>query len=306
MTDRPAPIHLGAFEIHRVIEMELPFLTLDDMFPASTPEEVTAMLPMLQPWCVDADRRVLVAVQSYLVKTPHDVIVLDTCIGCDKTNARFPFWAGRSDQIWLERLRATGHDPADVTLVLCSHLHTDHAGWNTRKEDGRWVPTFPNATYIFSKHEVQHCMDAEPDLYRESVLPVIESGHAKLIDIGHHGLEEASGLVGADARIAAGVWLEPTPGHTPGHVAIHLESQDRHAVMWGDLCHSPAQCLRPDWSYRRDWDAVLSAASRTRMLRACADHQHLVLSSHFPPPSIGRVVAESAGFTFHYAKEGEA
>lgn len=306
MTDRPAPMSLGAFEIHRVVEMELVFLTLDEMFPASTPDEVSALLPQLQPWCVDSERRLLGTVQSYLVKTPHDVIVLDTCVGCDKTNERFPDWAGRTDRTWLDRLRATGTAPEDVTLVLCTHLHTDHAGWNTHKEDGRWAPTFPNATYIFSKHEVQHCMAAEPDLYRESVLPTIEAGHARLVDIGHHGLEEASGIVGGGPEIAEGVWLEPTPGHTPGHVAIHLESEGQHAVMWGDLCHSPAQCLRPDWSYRRDWDGVLSAVTRTRMLRACAEHGHLVLTSHFPFPSVGRIRTEGEGFGFHYDREGEA
>lgn len=305
MTERPAPIHLGAFQIHRVLEMELPFLTLDEMFPASTPDEVDAMLPLLQPWCVDAERRALVAVQSYLVTTPGDVILLDTCVGCGKTNERFPFWAGRTDEVWLERLRATGFGPEDVTIVLCSHLHTDHAGWNTRRQDGRWVPTFPGATYIFSKREVQHCMDAEPDLYRESVLPVIESGHARLVDIGHHGLEEASGIVGGGPEIAEGVRLEPTPGHTPGHVAIHLESQGEHAVMWGDLCHSPAQCIRPDWSYRRDWDGVMSAVTRTRMLRHCADDGRMVLTAHFPPPSVGRITAVGDGFRFRYDREAE-
>ena len=298
-------IRLGDFEIARIVEMELPFLNLDEMFPVSKPDEVAAMLPRLQPWCVDAQRRALVAVQAYVVRTPDDVIVLDTCVGCEKTNDRFPFWAGRTDRTWLKRLRSAGVSPLDVTLVLCSHLHTDHAGWNTVREDGRWVPTFPNATYIFSKREVQHCMDAEPDLYRESVLPVIESGHARLVDIGHHGPEEASGIVAGDAQIAEGVWLEPTPGHTPGHVAVHLESRGRRAVMWGDLCHSPAQCLRPDWSYRRDWDGVVSAVTRTRLLRECADHQLLVLSSHFPPPSVGFIDDAGQGFWFRYKREDD-
>jgi glyoxylase-like metal-dependent hydrolase (beta-lactamase superfamily II) len=302
---KPHSIRLGAFEIHRVIEMELPFLTVDEMFPAATREDIDAVLPRLQPWCVDEDRRVLVAVQSYLVRTPDELILLDTCIGCDKTNERFPFWAKRQDQVWLERLRATGHAPEDVTIVLCTHLHTDHAGWNTRKEDGLWVPTFPNAEYIFSKREVQHCMDAEPDLYRESVLPIIEAGHARLVDFGHHGPEEFSGIVGGDKHIAKGVWLEPTPGHTPGHVAVHLESEGRHAVMWGDLCHSPAQCFRPDWSYRRDWDGVQSSVSRTRVLRVCTEQGHLVLSSHFPPPSVGHIHEDDQGdgFRFEYAKD---
>ena len=93
----PQTIRLGKFEIHRIVEMEMPFLTVDEMFPAATREEVDAMLPRLQPWAVDAERRVLVVVQSYLVKTPDDVILLDTCVGCDKTNKRFDFWHKRTD-----------------------------------------------------------------------------------------------------------------------------------------------------------------------------------------------------------------
>lgn len=300
----PHSFRLGKFEIHRVVEMEMPFLTVDEMFPASSHAEVDALLPRLQPWCVDAERRVLVVVQSYLVKTPHDVILLDTCVGCDKTNKRFDFWHRRKDMIWLNRLAETGVKPEDVTMVLCSHLHTDHSGWNTRLVDGRWEATFPNATYVFSKQEVQHAMSEEPDLYRENVLPLIESGHAKLVDIGHHGPEEYSGVVSGDAHIADGIWLEPTPGHTPGHVAIHLESEGEHAVMWGDLCHSPIQCYRPEWNYRRDWSGKASTASRRRVLRGCAEHGHLVLSSHFPPPSVGTISVDGQDgeFRFDYLK----
>lgn len=288
MTTIP-PIHLGDFEIHRVVEMSLPFLDIAEMFPAATEDEIAALLPRLQPWCVDAERRVLVTVQSYVVRTPEHTILLDTCIGCDKTNERFPFWAGRQDRVWLDNLASAGFVPEDFTHVLCSHLHTDHAGWNTRMVNGRWVPTFPNARYLFAAREVAHAETAEPDVYRESVLPVIEAGQAALVDTDH--------------TIADGIWLEPTPGHTPGHVAIHLESKGAHAVMWGDLLHSPAQCVHPGWSYRRDWDAHQSVQSRTRVLGACAEHDHLVLSSHFPPPSVGRIAATGGGYWFSYVED---
>jgi len=284
------PIRVGDFEIHRVVELELPFLTIDEMFPASTPEAIEELLPRLQPWCIDMERRVLVCVQSYLVKTPRHLILLDTCIGCDKTNERFPFWANRRDEVWLENLLATGFRLEEVSHVLCSHLHSDHAGWNTRLIDGCWVPTFPNAKYIFAREEVEYSEGAEPDLYRESVLPVIEAGQATLVDTDH--------------QIEDGIWLEPTPGHTPGHVAIHLESQGQHAVMWGDLLHSPAQCAHPDWAYRRDWDGDISTASRGRVLGACAEHNHMVLSSHFPSPSVGRIRPD--GDAFRFVRDGHA
>ncbi|MEM7188580.1 MAG: MBL fold metallo-hydrolase, partial [Pseudomonadota bacterium] len=198
MSDPTQPITVGDFQIHRVVEMQVEFLKLAEMFPASTPDQIAALLPRLQPWCVDAETRCLVCVQSYLVKTPHHLILLDTCIGCDKTNERFPFWAGRRDETWLANLLATGFAIEDVTHVLCSHLHTDHAGWNTRLIDGRWVPTFPNAQYIFARTEAEYCETAEPDLFRESVQPVLEAGQATLVDTDH--------------QIEDGIWLEPTPG----------------------------------------------------------------------------------------------
>lgn len=292
MTANSKPVaRVGDFEIHRVIEMQLPFLKLHEMFPGADADDIAAVLPRLQPWAVDAETRLLVCVQSYLVKTPRELILLDTCIGCDKTNERFPDWAGRRDETWLENLLATGFALEDVTHVLCSHLHTDHAGWNTRLIDGRWVPTFPSARYIFSAKEVRYSEGAEPDLYRESVLPVIEAGQADLVDSDH--------------QICNGIWLEPTPGHTPGHVAIHLESGGEHAVMWGDLLHSPAQCVHPHWSYRRDWDATQSTVSRHNVLGACAEQGHMVLSSHFPSPSIGRIRAEGDGYWFTYDDGGD-
>lgn len=275
-----APIRLGDFEIYRVVEMAMPFLPIDVMFPAATEPEIEALLPRLQPWCLDAERQVLISVHAYVVRTPRHVILLDTCIGCDKTNSRFSFWEGRQDRGWLDRLSALVA-PEAVTHVLCSHLHADHAGWNTRMIDGRWVPTFPNATYILARDEVAHAEANEPEIFADSVLPVIEAGQATLVETDH--------------QIEDGIWLEPTPGHTPGHVAVHLESRGERAVMWGDLVHSPAQCHHPRWSYRRDFAPSLSVASRQRVLSTAAEHRHLILSSHFPAPSVGHVLVDGDG-----------
>lgn len=286
----PATFRVGDFTIQQVVEMQIPFRRLADMFPAATGAEVADLLPRLQPWCVDAAGRATIAVQSYVVRTARHVILIDTCIGCDKTNARFPEWAGRRDEGWYERLQASGLHPGEVTHVLCTHLHSDHSGWNTRLLDGRWVPTFPNARYIFARTELAHAELAEPEIYAENVLPVIAAGQADLVETDH--------------AIEDGVWLEPTPGHTPGHVAVHLESGGVHAIMWGDLLHSPAQAVHPHWAYARDTSAKQSTASRQRVLGAAAEHNHMVLSSHFPLPSVGRIRADGAGWWFTY--EGDA
>ena len=284
----PAAFAVGDFEIRQIVEMQIPFRRLDQMFPAATQDQIAALVPRLHPWCIDDRTRIIVPVQSYAVKTPRHLILIDTCIGCDKTNSRFPEWAGRRDEGWLQRLHANGIAPEAVTHVLCTHLHSDHSGWNTRLLDGRWVPTFPNARYIFSTKEVANAEAREQELYTENVLPVIAAGQADLVDTDH--------------QIEDGIWLEPTPGHTPGHVAVHLESAGQHAVMWGDLLHSPAQCVHPEWSYARDWQPDQSVASRRRVLTAAAEHNHQILSSHFPLPSVGRIKAEGQGFWFTYEK----
>jgi glyoxylase-like metal-dependent hydrolase (beta-lactamase superfamily II) len=287
---QPSAFAIGAFRVRQIPELEETFLPLLEMFPRATEEEVAEMLPRLQPWCVDAAGHALIVVQSYLVETGRHTILIDACIGCDKTNRRFPQWHQRRDAAWLDRLAAAGVAPEAVTHVLCTHLHSDHSGWNTRLLDGRWVPTFLNARYIFARDEVAHAERAEADIYAENVLPVIRSGQAVLVE-GDHQIED-------------GIWLEPTPGHTPGHVAVHLESEGQHAVMWGDLLHSPAQCIRPDWAFWRDTSADESTASRRRVLAACAEHRRLVMPAHFPLPSTGFVEVDGAAWRFRYAGQG--
>lgn len=287
---QPAAFAVGEFRVRQIPELEQPFLPLGQMFPKATPEEVADILPRLEPWCVDAQGRIIIVVQTYLVETDRHRILIDTCIGCDKNNHRIPDWHMRTDTAWLRRLEAAGVQPEAVTHVLCTHLHSDHSGWNTRLLDGRWVPTFPNARYIFARTEIEHCERAEREIYDQNVLPVISAGQAVLVETDH--------------QIEDGIWLEPTPGHTPGHVAVHLESGGAHAVMWGDLLHSPAQCIRPDWAYGRDTSAEDSTASRHRVLSACAEHRRLILPAHFPLPSTGYVEADGAAWSFRYADEG--
>ena len=285
----PPPFPVGNLIIQRVMEMQIPFLLPGEMFPSASPDELAELTRQFTPWAIDPEsRRAILAVQSYLVRTARHTILIDTCIGCDKTNTRIPSWANRTDRGWLDRLAGTGVGPEQIDYVFCTHLHADHCGWNTRMLDGSWVPTFPNARYIFARTEVEHAERGGMPQYDENVLPVIRAGQAVLVD--------------SDYALDDQVWLEPTPGHTPGHVAVHLESGSAHAVMWGDLLHSPLQCLRPDWYFMIDTDPVQSVASRRRVLESCCEHDHLVLSAHFPAPSVGRITAEGEAFRFGYER----
>ncbi|MCP4327886.1 MAG: MBL fold metallo-hydrolase [Alphaproteobacteria bacterium] len=267
--------------------MEMRYKTPLELFTDATAEIVEAYRAWMEPWAMCPESgKLIMPVQSYLVRTRHHTILIDTCVGCAKDNPHFEPWHRRDEASWLAALVAAGVAPEAVDFVLCTHFHADHCGWNTRRVDGRWVPTFPNASYVLSRDEVAHYAANPNNAYRESVLPVIEAGQAVLVDMDHALDDE--------------VWLEPTPGHTPGHVAVRLASQGREAVMCGDLIHAPIQCVFPDWRFRIDSDPEQGRATRRHFLAAHCDSGRTVLTAHFPSPSMGHVVADGDAYRFAF------
>ena len=283
----PDQTALGDIVIQRVAEMEIPFLTAEELFIDATQEAVNAERDWMEPWALCPDSgRLIIAVQSYLVRTSRHTILIDTCVGCDKSNEWFAPWYRRTDRSWLSRLAAAGAQPQDIDYVLCTHLHSDHCGWNTQLIDGRWVPTFPNAKYVMARREAEHAETGSGYTYSERILPVIEAGQAVLVDMDHALDDE--------------IWLEPTPGHTPGHVAVGLASNGQEAVMCGDLMHCPIQCVHPEWRYRIDTDPLLANETRRKFLEASCEGGRLVMTAHFPAPSMGHVAREGEAFRFRF------
>ena len=280
-------IAVGDIVIRRVLEMEIPFRTPEHLFPDYAPEAFDAHRHWMEPWalCPETGKMIL-AVQSYLVRTRRHTILVDTCMGCDKTYESFMPWHKRTDRVWLTRLGAAGVGPEDIDYVFCTHLHADHCGWNTQLVDGRWVPTFPNAKYIFARREVEHVQTVPSLQYQESVLPVIEAGQAVLVD--------------TDFALDDDVRLEPTPGHTPGHVAVALASNGHAAVICGDLVHCPIQCVFPGWQFWIDSDRDLAKKTRRNFLEANCESGRLVLTAHFPSPSMGHVLEDGDAFRFRF------
>lgn len=276
---------IGSVEVWRVLEINAPFLRPDELFPQAGPD-VTERVAELSPQGALApeSKRVILPVQGFLLKTPDSVILVDACVGNDKTNQNLPAWHMRSDPRFMAGLAAAGVSPEDVNYVMCTHLHTDHVGWNTRKLDGRWVPTFPNARYLFPQADDAFYSEKPSPSYKESVLPVIEAGQAE--------------LVGPDHELGDCVRLLATPGHTPGHVSVEISSEGASAIITGDAIHITAQCWHPEWEFVYDHDGPEAARSRRGLLERASETGCRVLGTHFQLPSLGRVTAKGDAFAW--------
>ena len=279
---------VGDLTIHRIIEQETPFLPALDMLPGLTPELLAENTPwMREASAIDAEGVLILCFQSYIVKTPHHTILVDSCIGNDKPRPLRPKWNMKTDDNYMRALAAYGFSVGDIDFVMCTHLHVDHVGWNTRLENGRWVPTFPNARYVFGKTEFDYWAEqhakAEVPPFGDSVLPVVEANRAEIVRNDY--------AIGDHARIL------PTPGHTPGHLAFAFGRAKDSAVLSGDLMHSPLQARYPELSPKFDVDPEKAAVTRRNFLERYCDTDTLCCTAHFPSPSTGKIRRWGDGFS---------
>lgn len=281
-------ITLGEVTITRIVEIGRSSFPTSSMLPESTPEAIAKHDAWLRPDFFDEAVGDLGSrIQTFIVRTPERTVVIDTCVGNDKQRDGAPAWHMRRGS-YLADLASVGVKPDDVDLVLCTHLHIDHVGWNTRLVDGTWRPTFPNARYVFAgeefefwKHESGKPGVNEPCI-ADSVLPIADAGQALLVD-GTYVIDEY-------------LRFEPTPGHTPGHVCVRLETSVGEAVFSGDLMHRTVQVAEFQWNSRFCQDPVRARASREAFVTRHADSGILVLAAHFPRP--GYVVRRDGGYRF--------
>jgi len=169
---------VGDMTIHRIVEQEQGFTPMLEFLPTLSEETLDENLSWLAPGRYNRDTgNVVLCFQSYVVKTPHHNILVDACIGNDKNFPLRPTWNKKKDGNWMQGLKAAGLGVEDIDFVMCTHLHGDHVGWNTRLENGRWVPTFPKARYLFSKKEYDYWSAIHQktplDNITDSVLPVM-------------------------------------------------------------------------------------------------------------------------------------
>ncbi|MFE8919857.1 MBL fold metallo-hydrolase [Streptomyces rochei] len=273
---------VGDTTVHRIDEILLPPATGPWLLPGATPEVVTRQ-DWLRPDFADDDGVLRLGSHSFALATGGLRVVIDTGIGNGKTRAN-PAWHDLRTDYPL-RLTAAGFPPDTVDLVILTHLHTDHVGWNTTRTDDGWVPAFPNARYVVSRAErdfwAGYAMD-EPrrQMFRDSVHPVEDAGLLDAVEVPAEGTD-----------LAPGLRLLPTPGHTPGHVAVRVGGPGGGALVTGDCVHHPVQLAHPELGSCVDIDPALAASTRRSLLASLAGTDTLVLGTHFPPPTAGRVVA---------------
>lgn len=233
---------------------------------------------------------------SYVVQTPDLVVVVDTCIGNHKTIPLREAWELKATDAWMSSFAASGLRLEDVDLVVCTHLHVDHVGWNTRLVQGRWEPTFPHARYLFLDREFDFVRDwpqTHPDgpevlsasyaaSFDQSIAPIVASGQLEVVAPDHN--------VGRYLRFV------PTPGHTPGHTAYAFGATADAAVFTGDMFHTRYQFADPSLCSGGDDDRAMAIESRVRLLERYVDTSTMVYTAHLPEQSGGRVVRTSSGF----------
>jgi glyoxylase-like metal-dependent hydrolase (beta-lactamase superfamily II) len=278
---------VGAVTITRVVEMEMPVAyDAERPFLAEATPEVLRTMPWLYPDFVDEQDRMRLSIHALLVEAPGLRLVVDTCIGNDKVRGLLGKRSLSTN--FLEKMAEIGWTRESVDAVICTHLHVDHVGWNTMLEDGKWVPTFPNARYLIGAKELEHWRGEDDGeqaaILADSVQPILDAGLAELVEMDH--------------RVSAEVRLEPTPGHTPGHVSVMIESQGETAVITGDMSHHPCQMGHPDWSPGFDSDRKASAVMRRKMFAEWADKPILVIGTHYAGRTAGHVVADGEAFRF--------
>lgn len=267
---------IGNVRITRVIEMEVKGGT-KFILPQATRDAIKPM-NWLTPHFADAEGNLIMSIHALIVETPTRKMIVDTCIGNDKqrsipnwTNLQLPF---------LEDLASAGYDRHEIDTVMCTHLHVDHVGWNTMLVDGQWIPTFPNARYLMGKKEYDYWDTADADTLNsgvmgDSVRPVFDAG---LVD-----------LVAMDHRVCNEIYFEPTPGHTPGHISVHIESEGKHALITGDCIHHPCQIDMIEWSSSADFDPMQAQDSRRKLLEKYCDEDILIIGTHFATPTAGYI-----------------
>ena len=292
------PIELGRMRIHKVHEMDSPVPLLSQL-PGTTPDDMKRLLTWYdQPDEVSADPEtsfMTFSVHSWVIEIDGRTLLVDTCCGNHKDREPLPE-VHQLNTDYLGNLRRAGFAPEDIDVVMCTHLHFDHVGWNTRLENGKWVPTFPNARYVFGKRDFEYFKE-NPEgealhnmAFLDSIVPVMEAGQGDLVD------EDSI----AHREIGDGVWLEPAYGHSPGCCTVNAQANGPPGIFWGDVIHHPVQLIRHDLPFAFDTDGATACEVRKATMERLADTDTMCFPAHFRRSSAGYVKRDGDAFRYEW------
>ncbi len=276
---------VGDVTVTKVVELTSASLG-QHILPDATAEELRK-IPWIGPF-VDSDLSMVLSFHSLIVQTADRLVIVDTCIGNDKTR-NYPKW-NRMQTSFRNDLHAAGFVENDFDTVLCTHMHVDHVGWNTYRNDERWLPTFKNARYLYAQEEWEHWQAESQDAYgpviEDSVQPIFDLGLADLVDSSH--------------RVCDEIQLVPTPGHTPGHVSVYVKSRGEEAIITGDIFHHPCQIAKPEWCATADSDQDAALQTRKAFLSDYSDRPILCIGTHFAGVTAGKLVSDGDTYRLDY------
>ena len=279
---------VGNVEIYQIVEIEENNI-FASFIPNATPENIKK-IKWLKPFFASDDGNLKALVQSFLIRSNGKNILIDTCNGNGKDRPNVPEW-GNLNTNYLDKFSQVNIRPEVVDIVACTHLHFDHVGWNTINKNGKWVPTFPNAKYLFSKEEYDYWikkpekeMVDDHNGIDDSITPIIDAGLEKLVDDNYN--------------IDENIKFIPTPGHTPHHVSIVIESESKKAIVSGDVIHHPCQIAHQDWTTGADTYPIQTVETRKKFLKEIVDTDVLLIGTHFANPVEGKVISKNNKMIF--------
>jgi glyoxylase-like metal-dependent hydrolase (beta-lactamase superfamily II) len=313
MTKRESrSFRIGDLQVSRIDELTLDAFQVDHLYPQVDPTVLQRHGHRLGPGSCSVEAGTCaVSIHTWLVRTPHHTILIDTSSGNDKPRPTIPV-LDHLNEPYLQRLAAAGVRPEDVDYVLLTHLHSDHVGWNTRLADGQWVPTFPRARYVMSGIErvysQSHAEGKQPEgegrpgphlgpctggtpvsgVYDDSVRPVIDAGMAEFIKVD-------------GSEFLDGISFLPTPGHSIDHASIRIVSRGEEALFAGDVMHHPLQVYEPGMNTCFCEFPEAAVRSRIWALNHAAERKALFFSTHFAESSAGYVSRTGDRFDWRFA-----
>ena len=288
------PITLKDITIHPIVEQQGAFFKALEFFPKLSKELLDENRSWLQPQFIDADGGVVLCIQGFVIKTPHHNILIDSCVGNHKARPTRPFWNMLNSDRFEKALAGAGLTVNDVDYVMCTHLHGDHVGWNTRLENGRWVPTFPKARYLMADRELAHWTAREKEnpasvpWITDSVLPIVAAKREQIVK--------------SDFAFSETVQFMPTPGHTIDHFSVLVGRPGEDVLITGDMIHSPVQGKYPELGMLADFDSAQAGKTRRQVFDRYCQEPTILCASHFPMPSTVRVQRWGDGYKFVASK----